>query len=108
MRAAQVIGTFKIAEGGGAQRLAYNLALGIRHSGASSYAIALRARGAAPEESPEGVKLFALDADPRKPWTMISAFVRLRRLIVRERLAVLHVHGSPSLPFVVLAAHSVR
>lgn len=102
---AQVIGTFG---GGGAQRLAYNLAVGLAQQGMHSVAIALRAEGNYGEAAGRDIKLVAFGADARKPLSLIRAFFGLRRLIRQERIDLLHVHGAPSLPFVVLATRVLQ
>jgi len=99
------MGTFG---GGGAQRLAYNLAMGLAEQGVRSLAIALRAAGGYSEAGGHDITLVALGADVRKPFRLIRAFIRLRGLICRERIDLLHVHGAPSLPFVVLATRFLR
>jgi glycosyltransferase involved in cell wall biosynthesis len=97
---AQVIGEFG---GGGAQRLAYNLALGMADEAGRSLAIALRATGNYGEAAPRGMELATLGANVRRPLSLVKAFFALRRLIRRSHIDLLHVHGAPSLPFVVLA-----
>jgi hypothetical protein len=99
---AQVIGSFG---GGGAQRLAFNLALGMTRQGMRSLGIALRAEGNYAEgtSNADGFSLVALKADPGKPSSVLRAFFALRRLLRKERVNLVHVHGAPSLPFVVLA-----
>lgn len=102
---AQVIGSFG---GGGAQRLAYNLALGLAHVAGRSLAIALRATGNYGEAAPDGMELITLGADVRRPMSLVKAFFALRRLICHSNIDLLHVHGAPSLPFVVLATRMMR
>ena len=97
---AQIIGTFG---GGGAQRLAYNLAQGLAGQGIRSLAIALREKGSYAENTGTEVKLFALGTDVGKLSSIFNTYFALRRLIREERIEVLHVHGAPSLPFVVVA-----
>lgn len=98
--AAQIIGTFG---GGGAERLAYNLAAGLAQQGVRSVAIALRAKGNYGEAAGPEIKLVSFGANTHKPLSLIRTFAGLRRLIRQERIDLLHVHGAPSLPFVVLA-----
>lgn len=102
---AQVIGTFG---GGGAERLAYNLAVGLAQQGVRSIAIALRAEGDYGEAAGQEIKLVAFGANTRKPLSLLRAFFGLRRLIRQEQIDLLHVHGAPSLPFVVLATRVLR
>src|SRR4051812_37328397 len=102
---AQVIGTFG---GGGAQRLAYNLAVGLAQQGVRSLAIALRAEGNYGDAAGREIKLVAFRADVRKPLSLLRAFFGFRSFIYRERIDLLHVHGAPSLPFVVFATRILR
>jgi glycosyltransferase involved in cell wall biosynthesis len=104
-RVAQVIGTFG---GGGAQRMAYNLAVGLAAQGAYSLAIALKTEGNFANAAGDEIRIVALGADRLKPLSIIKAFRGLRRLIREERLDVLHAHGAPSLPMVVLALLGLR
>lgn len=101
----QVLGSFG---GGGAQRLAYNLAIGVGARGGKSLAIALRQAGHYAEDHPAGVTLVALEAQRKSPIRLLSAALRLRRLVTQERIQVLHVHGTASLPFVILATFGLR
>lgn len=102
--AAQVIGSFA---GGGAERLAYNLAVGLGALGARSYAVALRTAGL-PERPPPDVEVVELLATPRDRRAALAGMARLRRLVVAERINVVHVHGLVSLPFCALALLGVR
>lgn len=104
-RVAQVIGSFG---GGGAQRMAYNLAVGLAEQGVHSVAIAIRTEGNFANAANDGIRLVALGAERKRPLSVVSAFLGLRRLIREENLDVLHAHGAPSLPMVVLAAQSLR
>jgi glycosyltransferase involved in cell wall biosynthesis len=104
-RVAQVIGTFG---GGGAQRMAYNLAIGLAEEGAYSLAIAIRTEGNFASAADGTIRLVALGADKLKPLSIVRAFLGLRRLIREERLEILHAHGAPSLPLVVLATIGLR
>jgi len=101
---AQLIGSFG---GGGAQRLAYNLATGMAQRGMRSLGIALRAAGNYAEGA-QGCHLLALQAEPQKPLSVLRAFFALRRLIRDEHIDLIHVHGAPSLPFVVCATRFMR
>ena len=105
MCTAQIIGSFG---GGGAQRLAYNLAVGLAERGLRSVAIALRTKGGYGEAAGREIKLVALGADRRRPLSILMAFFSLRRLIREERVDLLHVHGANSLPFVALATCFLR
>lgn len=102
---AQVLGSFSE---GGAQRLAYNLAVGAGLRGARSFAIALRDSGHFAETPPREVSLRALGAGRGGFIQGLKGIVALRRLIVRESIQVLHVHGTRSLPVVVLATSGIR
>lgn len=97
---AQVIGTFA---GGGAQRLAYNLALGASDHGWRSIGIATREVGYYGESGGTTTPLIALGADVRRPLSLVKAALRFRALVRCHRIDVVHVHGAPSLPFVVAA-----
>jgi len=100
VRSAQVMGTFG---GGGAQRLAYNLALGLSEQGLQSMAIALRMKGSYVRAEDKQIRLVALGMDSGNPWSLVRTFFGFRTLIRQERINVLHVHGAQSLPFVALA-----
>jgi len=94
--------------GGGAQRLAYNLAIGLAQQEVRSMAIALRANGNYNNTAGLDIRLIAFGADARKPLSIVRAFFGLRSFIRRERIDLLHIHGAPSLPFVVLATRLLR
>lgn len=102
---AQIIGTFS---GGGAQRLAYNLALGLAEQGVRSYALALRAAGTYAEACDSRVQLISLGTDTTAPKSYVCALFRLRKLINQERIDVVHIHGTFSLPFVILATRFMQ
>ncbi len=102
--AAQVIGSFA---GGGAERLAYNLAVGLGAAGARSYAIALRRAGLS-EPPPPGVEVVELWATPRDRRSVLRGMAQLRRLVAAERINVVHVHGLASLPLCALALMGLR
>jgi glycosyltransferase involved in cell wall biosynthesis len=99
-----VIGSFG---GGGAQRLAYNLAVGLGRQGFRSFGIAVREEGHYAATPSGGAKIVSLGSDRRRPWTIMRSMFRLRSLISKERIQVLHVHGAPSLPFVVAATRAL-
>ncbi|MBS0197401.1 MAG: glycosyltransferase family 4 protein [Planctomycetes bacterium] len=105
MGVGQVIGSFG---GGGAQRLAYNLAVGLGERGMRSYAIALRSAGHYADAPPDSVKVVSLESRGRGALGIIPSMLRLRRLVSREGIRVLHVHGTSSLPFVILATAGLR
>jgi glycosyltransferase involved in cell wall biosynthesis len=94
--------------GGGAQRLAYNLALGIAEQGGHSYAVALRSGGSYSEANNPQVKLVTLGANRQKPFSYIRAFFYLRKFLINEHIDIVHIHGVPSLPFVILATRLMR
>jgi glycosyltransferase involved in cell wall biosynthesis len=103
--AAQIIGTFRVeGGGGGAQRLAHNLAMALTAEGFSSVAIALRSEGLFMESLASDVSVITLDTRASNPLSLVKAFMRLRSAIRQKKIDVVHVHGSHSLPFVVLAA----
>ncbi|MEI7657134.1 MAG: glycosyltransferase family 4 protein [Phycisphaerae bacterium] len=96
----QVIGSFG---GGGAQRLAYNVAVGVGDRGVRSLAVALREVGNWAHEQDPRVRSVALCAKSAGPLGMLRALLRFRSIVRSERVGLLHVHGTGSLPFVVLA-----
>lgn len=103
---AQVIGSFG---GGGAQRLAYNLATGLAGRDMRSLGIALRDEGNYVRDADNhGCRIFALRASPKNPLSVLKTFFALRRLIKKECVDLVHVHGAPSLPFVVAATRFMR
>ncbi len=102
---AQIIGMFG---GGGAQRLAYNLALGIAEQGVRSYALALRSGGTYSELYNPQVTLVTLGAKSKNLLSYIRAFFELRKLFRKERIDIAHIHGVPSLPFVILATRFMK
>ncbi|MEZ6233638.1 MAG: glycosyltransferase family 4 protein [Phycisphaerales bacterium] len=90
----QVIGSF---QGGGAQRLALNLAEAIAAQGGErrSVAIALRHAGAFAEaQRPIGVEVHALNASRASKASVLRAAWQLRGLLRRINAGVVHVHGS--------------
>ncbi len=102
---AQVIGTFA---DGGAQRLAYNLAVGTSDHGWRSIGIATRVVGYYGESGGGATSLIALGADLKHPASVIKAALRFRALVREQRIDVVHVHGAPSLPFVVGATRWMK
>ncbi|MCA9287392.1 MAG: glycosyltransferase, partial [Phycisphaerales bacterium] len=100
----QVIGSF---QGGGAQRLALNLAEAIAaHDGGGrrSVAIALRHAGAFAEaDRPSGVEVHALNASRSSKASVLRAAWHLRRLLQRVNAGVVHVHGSGCIVVAALA-----
>ncbi len=105
MAVAQVIGRFC---GGGAERVALNLAAGMPERGVRSYAVAVRAGGHAGSELPSGVERIDLGADRRRPLTVLRAALRLRRLVRAQRIDVVHVHGRDCLALCAAAMLGVR
>lgn len=105
IRIAQVIGQF---DGGGAQRLAYNLAEALAASGVESTAIALRQAGGFATPQDNGVMVYQVGCDRQSKWSLVRGLLRLRKHIRTGRYDLIHVHGSASLPFVVLAMKGVR
>lgn len=102
---AQIIGTFG---GGGAQRLAYNLALGLVEQGVRSYALALRSAGTYAEACDSRVQLISLGTQTTGLKSYICSLFRLRNLIFQESIDVVHIHGTSSLPFVILATRFMQ
>ena len=101
----QVIGSFG---GGGAQRLAYNVAVGVGDRGVRSLAVALREAGSWAQEHDPRVRSFALCAKSAGAMGMVRALLRFRSIVKTERVGLLHVHGTGSLPFVALATLGLR
>jgi glycosyltransferase involved in cell wall biosynthesis len=101
----QVIGSFG---GGGAQRLAYNLAIGLGERGFCSFAIALRQIGHYADTPPPSVSVVSIGSSARGLIQLIHSIVRFRELIARKEIRILHVHGTSSLPFVHLATIGLR
>lgn len=101
----QVIGTFDL---GGAQRLAYNLAVGLAEMGLRSFAIATRSAGLFAQSPPPAVGVVELKAKRDSAITMLRGACRLRSLIRRERIDLLHVHGLNCLTFTVLSTRAMR
>lgn len=88
----QMIGSF---QGGGAQRLALNLAEAIAARGHRSVAIALRSAGTFVEkDAPAGVEVNSLSEAGDGALSVIRAARRLRRCLKRTNASVLHVHGA--------------
>lgn len=102
---AQVIGRF---QGGGAERLALNLAAGMPERGVRSFAIAVRANGHEEGALPDGVERLELGAEPRRPLTVLRAALRLRRLLRTHPIGVVHVHGRDCLLLCAAAMIGVR
>jgi glycosyltransferase involved in cell wall biosynthesis len=102
---AQVLGSFS---DGGAQRLAYNLAVAIGELGKRSYAVALRDAGHFAEHVPSGTTAVALQAHVGGRIGRLRAMRAFRAVVKRENIGVVHVHGTRSLPFVVLALWGLR
>lgn len=94
----QVMGTFG---GGGAERSALNLAVGLAELGHESRLVALRAPGdfAAPWVGRLPVDAIGFERGPRA----FTAVARLCAVLRRRRFDVIHVHGSGSLPVVAAA-----
>ncbi|MFN7841300.1 MAG: glycosyltransferase family 4 protein [Pirellula sp.] len=82
--------------GGGAERLAYNLALALAETGAKSICIAVRDAGGYAAQGGVPVEVHALSAD-RSIGSRVRAALRLRKLLINEKVDVLHVHGSSTI-----------
>lgn len=105
LRVAQVIGTYA---GGGAQRQAASLVHALAVRGHHSLGIAVREQGAFAQESPSRQRFLSLGASGRGVFGAVAGLARLRSVVVRERIEVLHVHGSFSLPLAVAACVGLR
>ncbi|MFK7960962.1 MAG: glycosyltransferase family 4 protein [Phycisphaerales bacterium] len=92
---------------GGAQRVACVLAAGIAETGARSAAVALLAGGDAEAEGAAPAEIHCLGAERGNPATVLRAAARLRRMIVREGVRAVHVHGRDCLPVAVLATRGL-
>jgi len=109
LRVAQVIGSFR---GGGAQRIAWNLAVGLNEH-AVSHAIALKENGL-PDQTdphqPDPLEARASIVRCRRgsPLDLIRAARALRSHIASLKLDLIHVHGSATLPLVDLATRAMR
>jgi len=101
--AAQVIRSFG---GGGAQRAAVNLAVGLHELGYSSGLIAVGELGRFASGIGSGLACHALGVNGVLNAT--NGILRLRRLIQENSIENLHVHGSGVLPFVVAAVTTLR
>jgi glycosyltransferase involved in cell wall biosynthesis len=88
----QVIGSF---QGGGAQRLALNLAEALAAKGCRSVAAAVRRAGAfAEKDRPSGVEIHELGASRDSRASVFRAARGLRQLLKDCDARVVHVHGS--------------
>lgn len=105
LRVAQVIGTYA---GGGAQRQAASLVHALADRGHHSLGIAVREEGAFAETSASRHRFLSLGADDRGVFSLVASIARLRSVIRRERIEVLHVHGSYSLPLTFAACIGLR
>ncbi len=105
LRVAQILGSFG---GGGAQRLAYNLAVALGKHVSASFAVAALDAGHYASTPQDGVTLVALNARSGGVLGLIRAAAKLRRLIVSNKIDIVHVHGTGSLPFVVAATLGLR
>jgi len=102
---AQVVGTFG---GGGAQRLAYSLASALAGRGARSLAIAVREIGSYHMVNQNGVVVRELGCRAGSPLSLLRGARRLRSIVGRENIDVLHVHGTGTLPFVDFAMRGFK
>ena len=95
---AQVIGT---AGGGGAERLAYNLALGLHQAGKKSFCIALKSGGT--YGAGGAVPLLELGLNDVRGWGFLAGAKRLRSFLRQHAIGVLHIHGYGCLQFCIPA-----
>ncbi len=103
---AQVIGRLG---GGGAQRVAYHLAVALTRRDAPSLAVALRQDIGYVEADVENeVETLALNIDPTTSGGLVGGARKFRRLIADYELDVVHVHGEDCLPFVYLATRMMK
>lgn len=102
----QLIGSF---QGGGAQRLALNLAEALAAKGHRSVAIALRRAGSfAHLGRTDEVELHVLNANRESRASVLRAALALRRVLRRTNAAALHVHGSGCVVVAALAVLAWR
>jgi glycosyltransferase involved in cell wall biosynthesis len=100
----QVVGTFG---GGGAERMAWNLALGLAELGHDSRALAIKKAGgyAAASDAGSGARVsvheLGVASGAMKP--VVAGIFEFRRWLREMRPDLLHIHGSGSLPFVMAA-----
>jgi glycosyltransferase involved in cell wall biosynthesis len=102
---AQVIGSFG---GGGAQRLAYNLAVGLARRDVRSICIALRSAGGYVQQKDDGVETLDLQADQVGPLGRVRKLLELRMLLRTSQVDLVHVHGTATIVFVALALTGMR
>jgi len=105
LRVLQVIGSF---EGGGAQRQAFNLVLGLDDLGVNVLGVAVRRLGDFVRWNRWQSKFVELGADRHRPLTLLRAAYRFRLLVRRWRPDAIHVQGSDTLPFVCYALRGTR
>lgn len=100
---AQIIGHFG---GGGAERVAANLAQALQRHGVSSTCVAIREAGSFSQSQPD-MPTIDLEANNglSSRWRGLK---RLRQFIATERPDLLHVHGPQSLVFTALALQTTR
>ncbi len=101
----QVIGSFG---GGGAERAAYNVASGLTSLGQRAIGVAVRRPGKYAEMNPAGIPIVSLDAGDGGFFHDLRALWRMRRLLRREKVDVVHIHGNRCLPFCALAMLGMR
>jgi len=105
LRVMQVVGTF---DGGGAQRQACNLVEALREQGLESWGLSLREPGQFAESSRHADRFRSLDLKTRTPAAVFKGALRLRRIVQELAIALLHVHCSSGLPFIVAALWGMR
>lgn len=100
---AQVVGKLS---GGGVQRLAYNLAVGLHAQGARSQLIAMKSGN----EQLTGLdpRLNITTMPPASAWNKPRYLLRLRRELLSGHIDVVHVHGQGCLLAVAMALAGVR
>jgi len=103
IHAAQVIGRFG---GGGAERVAWNLALALRDQDVRSTCIALRRSGTYANQATD-ITVMELAAD-NGLLSRLCGLWRLRRFICDERPNLIHVHGPQSLVFTAIAMRGLQ
>ncbi len=98
-KVAQIIGRL---DGGGAQRLTFNLAHALQKEGVDSSIIAMREGGSFVQKN-DVIDIHVLSIVPGKISSLLRGLLSFRRLVRTLDLDFIHVHGASCLPFCILA-----
>ncbi len=90
MKIAQIIGEFG---NGGAQRLAYNLGLALKKEGMDCIGISIRKKGSYAFQN-KNFEIIDLKAENTKLKSYLKAIFKLRKILKKRDLDVLHIHGT--------------